>query len=462
MKSNQTIFVSVYDGDTEKNVLRTKTFEYLKESGNRIVLLIRGADRLENYSKQFATEQVNVELLPEAITAAERLWYYIGWNTLPTQSAEIRRRMYLARGWSYVRYLVGRVLGILGHVRLWRAFLRTVYYAVPDSYAEALFERYKPDLVFSPGMFSPEDTRLLKAAKKRGIPTVATAKSWDVLTTKAFTRVQADRLLVFNEINRSEAITIGDYTPEAVVVTGFPQFDAYNDLALMLGRDEFMRSQGLDTSKAFVFFSIPGDWKTAYTKDILEFLSAKIEARSFSKPIQVLAQIHPKYPSSCEGLTLPGIVIKRAGTFTNTQSEGSLDVGVSAALAFSFTNKDIQQLYNAIYHSVVTINVESTLTLDAAALDKQSILINYDGDHPQPYWQSIERLYEREHYQHVLQTGGAPLVKSHQELFEEINALLRDPDHRKDNRKKLQDTMLYKRDGLATKRVASAILEFLA
>lgn len=191
-------------------------------------------------------------------------------------------------------------------------------------------------------------------------------------------------------------------------------------------------------------------------------MSRRIEASAFSKPLQILAQIHPKYPSSCEGLTLPHVVIRRAGTFNTTTSEKSIDVGVSNALAFSFTNKDIQQLYNAIYHSVVTVNVESTLTLDAAALDKPSILINYDGDHPQPYWKSINRLYEREHYQHVLSTGGAPLVTSHEELFQEINALLKNPDHRKANLRVLQETMLFRNDGKAAERVSGAVLAALS
>lgn len=453
----KTIFLSVYDGDTEKNVLRSGTFERLKQSGNRIVLLVRGKDFAPYYREQFGGENVIVDVLPPGLTWAERLWYFIGWNSLPTQAAKIRRHMYRIKGSPWYLGYIGAMLGILGHMRVWREMLRLIYWMIPDTYANELFGQYKPDLVFAPGMFSPEDTRLLKAAKKRGVKTVATAKSWDVLTTKAFTRVKADRLLVFNEINRDEAVAIGDYNPKAITITGFPQFDGYAHSNLKMDRADFMRAHGLDPAREFVFFSVPGDWKTAYTKDILEDLSRRIEAGDFAKPLQILAQIHPKYPSNCEGLTLPRVVVRRAGTFNSTASEKSIDVGVASALAFSFTNKDIQQLYNAMYHSVVVINVESTLTLDAAALDRPSILINYDGDHPQPYWKSINRLYEREHYQHVLATGGAPLVTSHEELFHEINELLKNPEHRKANLRVLQQKMLYENDGKAAERVAGAI-----
>ena len=161
----RTVLISVYDGDTEKNVLRTGTFQLLKESGNRIVLLIRGADRLEYYKKEFAAENVDVELLPPATTRAEQLWYFIGWNSLPTRAAEIRRQMYLAKGWPKSRYLLGRTLGFMGRFRQWRELLRFVYASIPDDYALDLFRKYKPDVLFAPGMFSAEDSRLLKQAK---------------------------------------------------------------------------------------------------------------------------------------------------------------------------------------------------------------------------------------------------------------------------------------------------------
>ena len=105
---------------------------------------------------------------------------------------------------------------------------------------------------------------------------MATAKSWDVLTTKAFTRVRADRLLVFNEVNREEAIHLGDYSPERVIVTGFPQFDLYTHNEWKDSRTEFCARLGLDASKKILLFAIPGNWKTPNTKDILAFLDEAI------------------------------------------------------------------------------------------------------------------------------------------------------------------------------------------
>ncbi len=457
----RTIFISIYDGDTEKNILRSGILPRLKQAGHRIVLLIRGKARLEHYKTNFADETTVVELLPYATTFAEHIWFHLSWNSVPTHSVYLRRRMRFEMHRRYIRYALESLAWFLARFRLWRAFLRRIYFVVPDDYGGYLFDTYKPDLLFAPNMFSPEDFRLMRNAKKRGIRTLATAKSWDVLTTKAFTRVKADRLLVFNEFNRREAISLGDYNAEQVVITGFPQFDVYVNGGVGAERSAFFTKLGLDPEKALIFFSIPGDWKTPHTKDILVELSKRIDDGRFVRPIQILAQIHPKYPSNCEGLSIPHVHIRRPGTLLATRRETSIDMGIAGSYAFTFTDKDVAELYDVVRHSEICINIESTLTLDAAAAGKPSILIGYDGNQKVSYWRSVARLYERDHYQNVVRTGGAPLVMSHDELEKEINAFLADPAYLRRERENLERDLLYRRDGRSSERVATAVLAML-
>ena len=459
--NNKTIFISIYDGDTEKNVLRSGTFAHLKNAGHRIVLLIRGKDRLEYYRAAFADKQVAIELLPHATTTIERLWYFLGWNTLPTRSARLRRHMWLAKGWSRTRFAIGTTLGILAHIRAWRELLRFVYSIVPDDYAKEMFEKYKPDLLFAPNMFSPEDFRLLRQAKRRGVKTAATAKSWDVLTPKAFTRVRADRLLVFNEFNRQEAIALGDYRQENIVVTGFPQFDIYAREEIFMPRDVFMRSIGADPAKRMALIAVPGDWKTPYTQEIMKELDRRIDAGHYPVPLQILARFHPKYPDSSEKLHLKNFIFDRPGTHLSDKKEFSVDMGIANTYAWTFKDKDLVRLANSLKHSDVVINTESTLSLDASANDTPVILIGYDGDRQVPYWDSVERIYEREHYSHVVETHAAPLVKSHDELENAIKQFLDNPEYLRKEREILKKNMLFKTDGRSAERVANAVLELL-
>lgn len=457
----KTIFISIYDGDTEKNVLRSGTFDHLKRAGHRIVLLIRGKDRLQYYREHFGDERVIIEQLPRASSRMETYWYYIGWNTLPTNSVYGRQRMNRARGAPLSRLVFGTTLWLLGHLRLWRELLRALYAIAPDRYAMDLFEKYQPDLVFAPNMFSPEDFRLMRAAKRRAIPTVTTAKSWDVLTTKAFTRVRADRLIVFNGFNRDEAVRFGDYDAKRVVVTGFPQFDIYTRDEIFVSRDAFCRAIGADPEKRLIMFAPPGDWLSEYSIDILTALDRSIGAGEFSQPLQILARFHPKYVDRAERATLPHVIKDRPGTHLSEQRDFSMDIGQGGIFSWTFTDKDIVHLANSLKHCDIIINTASTLTLDATANDRPVILIGYDGNETPRYWGQIARVYNREHVQTVLSTNAAPVVWSHRELVEAINMFLENPRHGEREREVFKAKLLYKVDGKAAERTAHAVLEML-
>lgn len=457
----KTIFVSIFDGDTERVILRTGAWDVMRASGHRIVLLVRGADRIDHYRRIFGHDLVAVELLPEANSFWENLWYYVSWNTIPTHAANVRRvREYLNRG-KYGAFVLGSIAGLLGSFRVWREFLRYIYRVTGEAYADGLFEYYRPDLLFAANMFSPEDTRLLLSARRRNIRTVSIAKSWDVLTTKAFTRVRADRLLVYNEVNREEAIRFGDYSPKQVIVTGFPQFDIYHGTQNIMPRDVFCRSVGLDPTSRYALYGVPGDWKSPGTTAILSMISDRIEQGVFCKPLQVLARLHPKYRDRSEGLVVPHVVVERPGTYFDSAAEFGIDSGARNMGKWTFQTEDIIHLANSLYHADMVINVDSTLTLDAAANDKPTILIAYDGNETMPYKRSIAFIYEREHYQKVIATGGVAIAHTHDELVASINQFLEDPAALREGRDRLRGRILYAIDGQAGRRVGEAVLDML-
>lgn len=459
----KTIFITIYDGDTEKNILRSDVFPLLKKAGLKVILLVRKRRFLDYYRKNFEGPQVIVELFPDSKVISERIYYWIGWNTIPTYSIFLRRKeAYLHGHKNLIRYLVENVIGFLGRFRTWRNFLRWIYFHIPDDYCKKLFEKYKPDLVFAPSMFSYEDGRILRQAKKLKIKTVTTVKSWDVLTTKAFTRVLADRILVFNECNKKEAVEIGDYRPEQVKVTGFPQFDIYTKKEIFLKRKDFFKRIGADPKKKLILYSSPGNWKSAYDHEVLLGLHRAIGDGRIKEPIQVLIRYHPKYSSTSEYLKyLPNFIPDRPGTYLADDTHKSLEGATDQVFYWTFTNEDIIHLANSIYHSDVTINTESTMTLDAAAFDKPIILIGYDGFQKLDYWSSILRKYKREHYQYVMKAGGTRLAKSLDELVEAINNYLENPSLGAEGRKNLRNRLMHKVDGNSGKRIAEAILGYL-
>lgn len=457
-----TIFIYIYDGDTEKNILRTKVLGLLKDAGHTIVLLVRSKDRIDYYQENFGDKKVFVELLPYALTKSEKIFHHIGWNSIPTYSVFLRRHdMYLVHK-KKLRYVIERTFGFLGKFRLWRELIRTIYFFTPDNYASDIFKKYKPDLLFSPSMFSAEDFRLMRYAKKHDVKIVTTVKSWDVVTTKAFTRVKADKLIVFNEYNKQESIEIGDYGADKISICGFPQFDIYSETSIYVSREDFFKEIGADINKKLVLFAVPGDWKNPYTHEVMIGLNDAIEQGKFSEPVQVLARFHPKYPATGENLkTLNHFIMDRPGKYFGAESERSIDTSASTTLQWTFTNKDLIHLANSIKHSNITVNTESTMTLDAVALDKPVVLVGFDGFHKLDYWKSMIRNYDRDHYKNVIKTGGVRIAKSGDELVSYIDGYLVDPSMDTAGRKELRDKLLFRLDGKSAQRVAEAVLATL-
>lgn len=461
MNTKKTIFISIYDGDAEKNVLRSGVFSVLKESGHALVILIRGEDRKNYYQKEFGDAQVSIEVLPPANSFLEKIWYHVSRNSIPTRAVFVRNVREFHKHKNQLRFLAERTLSYLARLRIYREFLRALYARVAEPYADELFERYKPDVVFAQNMFSPEDCRLLICAKRRKITTVTTVKSWDVLPTKAFTRVRADRVLVFNEFNKQEALNYGDYPESRIVVTGFPQFDIYKKTKLIQPRAKFLSSLGMSADDRYIFYSIPGDWKLPYTRDIIQKLDTYIDEHKFARPIKVYVEIHPKYSDATEKTHFKHILLRRPGTYFSQKEEYSLDNGASGARQWTFTKDDVEHLANVLHHAELVICTDSTLTLDATASDRPVILISYDGNRTLPYKQSIAFIYEREHYKNVIKTRGVQIAKSHDELLLAINTVLENPEYLRAEREELKRQLLYRNDGMSSDRVAQAILEMV-
>ena len=72
---------------------------------------------------------------------------------------------------------------------------------------EPLFDRYEPVLVMAanPGLVFSE-VPLLRTARRRGVRSMAIDPSWDNFTNKLIPVRQVDRLVVWNEIMKEQAV----------------------------------------------------------------------------------------------------------------------------------------------------------------------------------------------------------------------------------------------------------------
>jgi len=116
--------------------------------------------------------------------------------------------------------------------------------------------RHDPDIVVLAALtFSrSQQLDLLKAARRLERPVAAAILSWDHLSSKALVHVAPDRVIVWNEVQKREAIDMHALPPDRVVLTGAQCYDQWFTRTPERGRDDFCRAVGLRADRPFVLW----------------------------------------------------------------------------------------------------------------------------------------------------------------------------------------------------------------
>ena len=135
--------------------------------------------------------------------------------------------------------------------------LRRLERAIPEtSSIRAFVEAQRPDVMLLTPLIDLGSSQIdyLRAARALGIPTALCVWSWDHLSSKALIRECPDRVFVWNETQKREAIELHRVPSDRVVVTGAQCFDHWFDRAPSRSRDDFCNQVGLDTTRPFVLW----------------------------------------------------------------------------------------------------------------------------------------------------------------------------------------------------------------
>ena len=142
--------------------------------------------------------------------------------------------------------------------RVLSAVLRTCERATPRSARiDAYLRDQNPDVVLlTPliGLVTSPQIDYLESAKALGYPTALCVWSWDHLSSKAIVRNVPDRVIVWNDTQRDEAVQLHRVPPDRVVVTGAQCFDQWFDRRPSTGREEFCHKVGLRADRPFVLY----------------------------------------------------------------------------------------------------------------------------------------------------------------------------------------------------------------
>jgi hypothetical protein len=121
---------------------------------------------------------------------------------------------------------------------------------------EAYLRRHRPDVLVLASLTYARSYQLdlLKAARALRIPVAAAIMSWDHLSSKALLHLHPDMVLVWNDVQRQEAIGMHGVAAERIVVTGAQCYDQWFERRPDRSYEAFASQMGLRADRPFVLY----------------------------------------------------------------------------------------------------------------------------------------------------------------------------------------------------------------
>jgi hypothetical protein len=195
------------------------------------------------------------------------------------------------------RRLVRLAAPIPGAPRAVRRMLEAVERCLePPGGMVTFLDEQDPDvLLITPLIgFGTPQADVVRAARRLGIAVGFPVRSWDNLTNKGLLRDAPDLVLVWNELQKQEAVELHGVPAERVVVTGAPAYDHWFDWHPSRSREEFCAHVGLDPARPIVLYVGSSEFIAPDEPEFVRRWVAALRAHGGElKEVGVLVRPHP-------------------------------------------------------------------------------------------------------------------------------------------------------------------------
>lgn len=451
------ILFNITHGFQARMLLRSQISQRLLEAGAQLIVVAPNATE-EYFRQEFDHPQITLCESPGKYSRVEayliNLRQYFLMNpslggTLNQKNEAFRRTSpWFARFARAVNLVVGRV-----------ALLRRAYMALEERIFsgrdhDALLATQKPDLVVTgtPG-YNRDDIHLIRAAKRHRIPTATVMLSWDNLTSKGYMGAVPDQLLVWSDLMAEEAVHYHNYPRERITWVGAAQFDHYAKFLQSFDRLAWRRAHGIADEKALLLYGTINPALVPHEFNIVRGIVEQMKDGKFDKPIHLWIRLHPQVVqgyykqnlTDYEQLAGPSITVERPPVH-------------ESKLSWDLPKEDATHLASLLAASDVVITPNSTLSIDAACLDRPIINIAHDGPGLEAKELSTKRFLQYTHYAKILEMGGISISMLPGDLPEMVNQYLVNPALNQQGRQRILEQQFNRFDGLSGLRTANKLL----
>jgi len=456
------VVVSVPHGASAGNMLRTGLVQRLLDTAHEVEVVLASplVDDVA-FVQEFRHPRVHFEPLPAHRPAGleARLMALIQASYVDsevTEAVKIRKQEQIAR--KAMRFI--RTKHLLASVLAPSIVRKESRYDLIDRLvahpgAEQLFDRYQPVLLVtsSPGLILAE-VPLLRTAVRRGVQSMAVDASWDNFTNKILPVRRVDRLLVWNELMKQQAVQFHGYRPEQITVTGPPHWDLYFRAARGSTRESFFRRVGADPARRLITLTTSPLELYPHFDHVLRRMLEAMSSGRYPYPSQILVRVHPRDDVTRyrQFLESPHLIVEKPFRTTVRAGDG---------LSVDVTTDSQQHLADTMRYSDVVVQVSSTIAIEASIFNTPVVNVAFDGEQPVEWARSARRYLQFTHFMNITRHGAVKVAQSPEQMIDGIAEYLRDPMIDAEGRRRVVQEQCQFLDGRSSERVANWVVETL-
>jgi hypothetical protein len=305
------------------------------------------------------------------------------------------------------------------------------------------FDRERPDLLVVIPLvgLGGSQADFPREARRRGIPAAGWIYSWDNLTSKGSIHEVPDRVMVWNDVQRREAVDLHGVPEERVVVTGAQAWDHWFDWRPSTSHAEFCERVGLRPDRPFVLYLGSSGGGLGLEAPFVERWVAAMRESDLPHVgrASVLVRPHPHAAyEQWQGLAGDG--------------DGSLSVFPRSPEQPNNAPRRAD-FYDSLHHSAAVAGVNTSVFIEAAIVGRPVLAV------PAPEFRIAQT--GTPHFSYFLSEGGGllSLAGSMEEHLQELESALAGEEHWAETRRRFLEGFVrpYGLDEPATPRFVAAV-----
>lgn len=412
---NKCIAISFTEGRVIRDFFENNLVGMLQQNGYKVIFFTP-AERVPDFKKQWEQQGVAIyPLLPSTPSKKE------------IRAENIRKRVKSAstfwHHWLLKRY--------------------SSFFRIDDALEQVLIKEQCNIVLITNPMYRNE-TPVWSTAKKLGIKTIGAVRSWDNLHQGL--RIYPDELLVWNEVNKQEAIELMGFPERHIHITGGCQFDQYFNPECFQTKEQFCENLKLEAKRPIITLATIGSLWGGYDENyMVDQLIDLIITKQIPGNPQLVIRLHPVSRYEC---FLPYLKYEFVRISHITEH--------IPTLGWTMTKEDVGFVSNLLRHSDLVISPGSTITIETAIFDTPTLFPTYHTYQPE-FGKQCYDIVLAMHHKRLREKKLANFIENPADLLPAILHSLKDKNWFAEERANLFDDYIVFRDGKSTKRLMQAL-----